>query len=176
MEDANSLIDRVTSFREQRCVLDRQFDILTNTGNVLECQKSKRKLGPRLVLGPHDVQRGGTPKRANSRKKHGEITVTGDTKDHMMREEVARRNVPPPGNSYSPVNNSNSKQRVNFSRKPSSVLGSHDARRGGTPKRATPRFVLGSHVVRRGGTPKRAASSLFFGDRELWWGYNLEDI
>nr|KAF7427498.1 hypothetical protein H0235_007192 [Vespula pensylvanica] len=68
--------------------------------------------------------------------------------------------MPPPGNSYSPVKNSNFGQRENFSRNPSFVLGSHDVRRGGTPKRATSSFVLGSHDVRRGGTPKRATSSL----------------
>ncbi|KAF7404059.1 hypothetical protein HZH68_006853 [Vespula germanica] len=60
----------------------------------------------------------------------------------MMSEEVALRNVPPPGNSYSPVTNSNSWQRENFSRKPSFVLGSHDVRRGGTLICATSSNVL----------------------------------
>ncbi|KAF7403645.1 hypothetical protein HZH68_006439 [Vespula germanica] len=56
----------------------------------------------------------------------------------MMCEEVARRNVPPPGNSYSPVRNSNTGLRENFSRKPSFVLGSHDVRRGGMRNHANP--------------------------------------
>ncbi|KAL2727792.1 hypothetical protein V1477_017068 [Vespula maculifrons] len=84
----------------------------------------------------------------------------------MTAAEVERGILPYLGKLLSTVKRSNIWQSVNFSHKPSFVLGSHDVRRGGTPKRATSsenfswkrRFVLGSHVVRKGGTPKRATS------------------
>ncbi|KAL2727791.1 putative serine/threonine-protein kinase samkC [Vespula maculifrons] len=97
----------------------------------------------RFVLGSHVVRRGGTPKRATSRitccakRWHAE---TCHFQDHMMREEVARRNVPLPGKLLSPVNCSNFWRSENFSWKRRFVLGSHVVRRGGTPKRATSRW------------------------------------
>ncbi|KAL2727710.1 hypothetical protein V1477_016986, partial [Vespula maculifrons] len=60
----------------------------------------------------------------------------------MMCEVVARRNVPLPGKLLSPVNCSNFWRSENLSWKRSFVLGSHDARSGGTPKRATSSNII----------------------------------